>query len=101
MDYTEEEKKKREEDKQKLMEQFPTLDDVKAEQLKVHKKIKEAMKGNWEADETDVDELQYRLALLQEIEREYKEKKLKKKVKQSLQEARFGVNSEESEELGS
>jgi uncharacterized small protein (DUF1192 family) len=101
MDYTEEEKKKREKDKQKLMEQFPTLDDVKAEQLKVQKKIKQAMKGNWESDETDVDELHYRLALLQEIEREYKEKKLKNKVKKSLQEARFGVNSEESKELGS
>jgi len=96
MDYTEEEKKKREEEKQKLIEQFPTLDDVKAEQLKVQKRIKAAMKGNWESDETEVNDLQDRLALLQEIEREYREKKLKKKVKQSLQEANFGVENEET-----
>jgi len=96
MDYTDEEKKKREEEKQKLMEQFPTLDDIKAEQIKVQKRINDAMRGNWEADETGVNALQDRLALLQEIEREYKEKKLKKKVKQSLQEANFGVKSEET-----
>jgi len=96
MDYTDEEKKKREEEKQKLMEEFPTLDDVKAEQLKVQKRIRDAMRGNWEADETEVNTLQDRLALLQEIEQEYKGKKLKKKVKQSLQEANFGVESEET-----
>ena len=96
MDYTDEEKKKREEEKQKLMEQFPTLDDIKAERLRVQKKIRDAMRGNWESDETDVNALQDRLALLQEIEREYKEKKLKKKAKQSLQEANFGVESEET-----
>lgn len=97
MDYTDEEKKKREEEKQKLMEQFKTLKEVKAEQLRVQKQLKEKMSNtNWESDETDVDALQDRLALLQEIEQEYKTKKLKNKVKKSLQEARFGVESEES-----
>jgi hypothetical protein len=98
MDYTDEEKKKREEEKQKLMEEFKTLKDVKAEQLRVQKQIKEKMRGNWEADETEVNTLQDRLALLQEIEQEYKGGKLKKKVQQSLQEANFGVENEENQE---
>jgi len=96
MDYTDEEKKKREEEKQKLMEEFPTWEDVKAEQIRVQKRIRDAMRGNWEADETEVNSLSDRLALLQEIEREYKENKLKKKAKQSLQEANFGVEDEET-----
>ena len=96
MGYTNEEKKRREEEKKKLMEEFKTLKEVKAEQLRVQKKIRDAQRRNWEADETEVNALSERLALLQEIEREYKENKVKKKVKESLREARFGVESEET-----